>query len=102
MIYNVIIPPFPTPPKKKNINKQHTVVTFRKSNRKIIHRDKIVILSTCIHFRALGLLSMKTVQVNQVVRAKLFPSSEMMRSMKCFPHASKLPTLAYNCVSRCK
>ena len=40
--------------------------------------------------------SIKSGRIKLVLWAQSFPPSEMMRSCKCFPRASEIPTLAYN------
>ena len=40
--------------------------------------------------------SIKSGRIKLVLWAQSYPLSEIMRSWKCFPHVSKMPTLTYN------
>jgi hypothetical protein len=72
--------------------KSHTVRTVPKSNRKMVKRGQMYTPKTEIYNRSLFLVDTVTLfksgQVKLVLRSKISPPSEMMRSYKSFPHVS--------------
>ena len=82
----------------RKLKKCHTVRTVLTSNRKIVKRGQID--NTEIYDRSLSLVDTVTLfksdQVKLLLRLKISPLNEMMRSYKSFLHVSKAPTLAYN------
>ena len=77
--------------------KYRTVGTISKSNIKIVDRGEIDTPITQMHYRSLSWLgtgtSVTSGGVNLVLCTQASPISEMMRSCKCFPHVSNMPTL---------
>ena len=85
-------------PLNKMINKKyHTVGTVPKSNRKIVERCKIETPNTQIHDLSLSWFiidtSIKKKWVKLVLCDQNSHLSEIVESWKCFPIASKMPTL---------
>ena len=66
----------------------------------MVKRGQMYTTKTVIYDRLLSLVDTVTLfksgQVKLVLRSKISPLSEMMRSYKSFPHASNMQTLAYN------
>ena len=83
-------------------NTKNTTVSehFQNPLKQIIERYKIETLNTQIHDRSHSWLctdtSIKSGGDELDLWAKGFPLTEMMRSCKCFPHVSKIPTHTYN------
>jgi hypothetical protein len=66
----------------------------------MVKRGQMYTPKTVIYDRLLSLIVTVTLfksgQVKLVLRSKISPLSEMMRSYKSFPHASNMQTLTYN------
>jgi hypothetical protein len=81
-------------------NTKNTTMSEQNPIKKTIERDKIDTLNTQMHDRSHSWLctdtSIKSGGDELGLWVKGFPLTEMMRSYKCFPHVSKIPTLACN------
>ena len=82
----------------KNKKRYHAVGTVPKSNRKMVQRCKIDTPNTQIHARLVQGFQYKVVVFMKLLMDTTtpLPLSNMMRSGKCVPHGSNMPTLTYN------
>ena len=66
----------------------------------MVKRGQMYTPKTVIYDRLLSLIDTVTLfksgQVKLVLRSKISPLGEMMRSYKSFPHANNMQTLTYN------